>query len=44
MNTLINSSCNYKVNFAAAIMDGLLLYITLALLFGLVLHIEYLGF
>ena len=44
MNTLINGSGNYPINFATAILDGLLLRIGLSLLFGLGLHMEYMGF
>ena len=44
MNTLINGSGNYPINFATAILDGLLLRIGLSLLFGLTLGMEYMGF
>ena len=44
MNALINGSGNAKVNFATAILDGIVLRIGLALLFGLVLGMEYYGF
>ena len=44
MNSLINGSGNYKINFATAILDGLVLRIGLAVLFGLVLNFRYVGF
>ena len=44
MNTLINGSGNYPINFATAILDGLVLRIGLSLLFGLTLEMEYMGF
>ena len=44
MNALINGSGNVKVNFATAIMDGIVLRIGLSLLFGIVLDMEYMGF
>jgi len=44
MNALINGSGNHSMNFVTAILDGLVLRIGLALLFGLVLHMEHLGF
>jgi Na+-driven multidrug efflux pump len=44
MNALINGSGNYKVNFATAIMDGIVLRIGLALLFGLALNMQHYGF
>jgi len=44
MNALINGSGNHKVNFATAILDGLVLRIGLSVLLGLVLHMEYIGF
>lgn len=43
-NALINGSGNYKMNFATAILDGLILRIGLAVLFGLVLDYRYVGF
>ncbi len=43
-NAIINGSGNYKINFATAIFDGIILRIGLALLFGLVLNMGYLGF
>ncbi|MBQ8638906.1 MAG: MATE family efflux transporter [Lachnospiraceae bacterium] len=44
MNSLINGSGNYKINFATAIMDGIVMRIGLSVLFGLGLGMEYLGF
>ena len=44
MNALINGSGNHKVNFATAILDGLVMRIGLSVLLGLVLHMEYIGF
>ncbi len=44
MNALINGSGNYKVNFATAILDGIVLRIGLALLFGLAFHMRHMGF
>ena len=44
MNALINGSGNFKVNFATAILDGIVLRIGLSILFGLVLGMEYFGF
>lgn len=44
MNALLNGSGNYKINFVTAILDGIILRIGLALLFGLVLNMGYLGF
>ena len=44
MNALINGSGNHKVNFATAILDGLVMRIGLGVLLGLVLHMEYIGF
>ncbi len=43
-NALINGSGNYKINFATAVLDGIILRIGLSLLFGLGLKMEYLGF
>ena len=43
-NAIINGSGNYKVNFATAIFDGILMRIGLAVLFGLILDMKYLGF
>lgn len=44
MNALINGSGNYKINFATAILDGIVMRIGLALLFGLVLDMKHYGF
>lgn len=44
MNALLNGSGNYKVNFAVAILDGIVLRIGLSLLFGAALKMEYMGF
>lgn len=44
MNALINGSGNYKINFATAILDGIVLRIGLALLFGITLGLEHYGF
>lgn len=44
MNALINGSGNYSVNIATAILDGIVMRIGLAVLFGLVLDMRHLGF
>lgn len=44
MNALINGSGNTSVNFATAILDGIILRIGLGLLFGLAFNMGYLGF
>ena len=44
MNALINGSGNTAINFLTAILDGLVLRIGLAVLFGLVLDMKYTGF
>lgn len=44
MNALINGSGNYACNFATAILDGIVMRIGLAILFGLVMDMKYLGF
>ena len=44
MNALINGSGNYKVNFATAILDGIVLRIGLSVLFGLALDLRHYGF
>ena len=44
MNALMNGSGNTKVNFATAILDGIVLRIGLALLFGLALNMKHVGF
>ncbi len=43
-NAIINGSGNYKINFATAILDGIVLRIGLSVLFGLWLDMEYFGF
>lgn len=43
-NALVNGSGNYKVNFATAIFDGIIMRIGLSLLFGLSLGMGYIGF
>lgn len=43
-NALVNGSGNYKVNFATAIFDGIIMRIGLAVLFGLSLGMGYIGF
>ena len=44
MNALMNGSGQYRINFATAILDGLVLRIGLALLFGLALDMQHYGF
>lgn len=44
MNALINGSGNYKVNFAMALLDGIIMRIGLSALFGIVFGYGYLGF
>ena len=44
MNALLNGSGNYKVNFATAIFDGIVMRIGLSLLFGLALDMKHYGF
>ena len=44
MNALINGSGNYKINFVTAILDGIVMRIGLALLFGLALDMQHYGF
>ena len=44
MNALINGSGNYRINFATAILGGIVLRIGLSVLFGLFLDMDYLGF
>jgi Na+-driven multidrug efflux pump len=44
MNALLNGSGNLKVNFATAILDGIIMRIGLAVLFGLVLDMKHYGF
>lgn len=43
-NALVNGSANYKVNFAVAILDGIVMRTGLGVLFGLVLKTGYHGF
>ena len=43
-NALLNGSGNYKINFATAIFDGIILRIGLSYLFGVILDGGYLGF
>lgn len=44
MGAFINGSGNYRLNFAVAILDGIVMRIGLALLLGLALGMAYLGF
>lgn len=44
MNALLNGSGNYKINFATAILDGIVMRIGLALLFGVALDMKHFGF
>ena len=44
MNALINGSGNYKINFVTAILDGIVMRIGLALLFGLTFNMKHYGF
>ena len=44
MNALLNGSGNYKINFVTAILDGIIMRIGLAVLFGLVLGMKHYGF
>ncbi len=43
-NAIINGSGNYKINFATAILDGIVLRIGLALLLGLAFNMRHMGF
>lgn len=43
-NAIVNGSGNYRVNFATAILDGIILRIGLSLLFGLLFDMKYVGF
>ncbi len=43
-NAIINGSGNYRINFATAVLDGIVLRIGLSVLFGLTLDMKYLGF
>lgn len=44
MNALINGSGNYKINFATAILDGIIMRIGLSVLFGVALGMNHYGF
>ena len=44
MNALINGSGNHRVNFATAILDGIVMRIGLSILLGVVLGMDYIGF
>ena len=44
MNTLINGSGNFKVNFVVAILDGFVMRMGLAVFMGLTLEMGYVGF
>ena len=44
MNALINGSGDYKMNFATAILDGIVMRIGLAIFFGLALGMKHYGF
>ena len=44
MNALINGSGDYRMNFATAILDGIVMRIGLALLLGLALNMKHYGF
>ncbi len=44
MNALINGSGSYQINFVTAILDGIVMRIGLALLFGLALGMKHYGF
>ena len=44
MNGILNGSGDYKINFVTAILDGIILRIGLALLFGVVLDMKHYGF
>ena len=44
MNALINGSGDHKMNFATAILDGIVMRIGLAVLFGLALDMKHYGF
>lgn len=44
MNALLNGSGNYKINFVTAILDGIVMRIGLAILFGLALQMKHYGF
>lgn len=44
MNALLNGSGNYKINFVTAILDGIIMRIGLAVLFGLAFEMKHYGF
>ncbi len=44
MNALLNGSGNYKINFVTAILDGIIMRIGLAVLFGLAFNMKHYGF
>ena len=44
MNSLINGCGNYKINFLVALLDALVLRISLSLILGLVCDMKYMGF
>ena len=44
MNALINGSGKHRVNFATAILDGIVMRIGLSILLGVVLGMDYIGF
>ncbi len=44
MNALLNGSGNYRINFVTAILDGIVMRIGLAVLFGLTLGMKHYGF
>lgn len=44
MNALLNGSGNYRINFVTAILDGIIMRIGLAVLFGLALGMKHYGF
>lgn len=44
MNALLNGSGNYRINFVTAILDGVIMRIGLATLFGIVLSMNHYGF
>lgn len=44
MNAFLNGSGNYRINFAVAILDGMILRVSLSLLFGTIFKWGYKGF
>ncbi len=44
MNALLNGSGNYRINFVTAILDGIVMRIGLAVLFGLTFGMKHYGF